>query len=449
MDLGVLLSVPLESMVIRAVVATLGTVVLVRLLLRMGLRSSPARVATALAPAVALLGVVVLTGASMRPPTLMLPADGARALPIPVRDGYLHFAPMAAPLLVGLWASIATWRLGRRGLALARVRRQAGQWLEDSAPSVRVDRVAANIAAALDVATPRVAIRPTCPGGAYVVGARRPVVVIGADLVESLDDEELEGVLAHELAHVRRRDTLVATALGVMRDLTFFVPGGGWAVQQLHRERELAADQAAVRVTGRPGALASGLLKVLETGPSRVACAALVPSGGVVDRVKVLVDGPPTPTTARRRSEAAAVVVVIVTATAAAIFVPATITGPEREREALALVWSATQPAASVAEVPDGEARVFDVYRRSNLEIGSPDVGGSTRLDEHSQENRRGALRACEAGDCPAPGGSVGLGLQPQSITVDDAPRDNWQPRQVGNLDSSDGFRIFWLQRGE
>ena len=100
------------------------------------------------------------------------------------------------------------------------------------------------------------AVLPTCPGGALVVGTRQPVVLIGQDLLDRLDDAELEGVLAHELAHVRRRDNLVSAALGAARDLTFFVPGGGWAVRQLHRERELAADQVAVAATGRPGALA-------------------------------------------------------------------------------------------------------------------------------------------------------------------------------------------------
>lgn len=448
MDLGVLLSVPLESIAVRAVLATVGAVVLVRVLLRVGLRSPHARVATALAPAAALVAVVLLTGTAIRLPTVMLPADGAQTLPIPVHDGYLHFSPMAVPLLVGIWAAVAGWRLARRALALTRVRRQAQDWVDQSPPSSRVERIAANAAAALEVARPRIALRPSCAGGAYVVGARRPVVVIGADLVDVLDDEELEGVLAHELAHVRRRDTLVATALGTLRDLAFFVPGAGWAVRQLHRERELAADQMAVGVTRRPGALASGLLKVVENGPSRVACAALVPEGGLVDRVKVLVEDQPAPSRTRRASETTAVVVVVLAAVTTALIVPGTVAGPEREREAVALVWSATR-AAPAAEVPTGEARAFDVYRRSSLELGPPDVAASTWMDERSYENRRTALRACGAQDCPAPARSMGLGLQPSSISVDEAPRESWQPRQVGNQESFDGLRLFWLQRGE
>lgn len=448
MDLGLLLSIPLESVTVRVIVATVAAVVLVRLLLRVGLRSPHARVATAIAPAVALVAVVLVTGTAVRLPTLMVPAEGVQALPIPVRDGYLHFAPMALPLLVGLWAVIAGYRLVRRTFALAQVRREAERWVEQGVPARRVENIATRTAAALHVAAPRIALRPTCPGGAYVVGSRRPIVVLGEDLLRRLDDEELEGVLAHELAHVRRRDTLVATLLGMLRDLAFFVPGVGWTVRQLHRERELAADQIAVRVTHRPGALASGLLKVVEDGPSPAPCAALVPSGGLVDRVNVLVEDRPAPTRARRSGETVAVGVVVLAAVVAALTVPGTLAGADREREAVALVWSATRSAVA-GDLPDGEARVFDVYRRSRLEVGAPQVTATTWVDEASHENRRSALRACAMADCPSQSRSLGLGLQPAATTSGTLSPERWEPRPVGNQESVDGLRLFWLQRGE
>jgi Zn-dependent protease with chaperone function len=445
-DLGVLVAVPLESIVVRAVLATFGVVLVVRLLLRLGLRSSHARIATALAPAAALVVVVLLTGTSMRPPLLMFPADGARAIPIPVRDGSLNFAPIAVPLLVGTWACVAGLRLFRRTSAMLRVRREA--WSdEDQVPGAAdLQTLAARVAATLEVPAPRVMVRSRCPGGAFVVGSRRPVIVMGADLLASLDAEELEGVLAHELAHVRRRDTLVATALGALRDLTFFVPGGGWAVRQLHRERELAADQVAVRVTGRPGALASGLLKVLEVNPARDhACAALVPSGNLVDRVRVLVEDADPPTRLRRSSETAAVVLVVVTATTAALVLPTAVAGPDQERDALAFVWSAT-PAVTAAEVPTGEARAFDVYRRgATLGADTATTIAGPRLDERMQENRRGTLHACASGSCPIPERTMGLRLQPTAVEIDEARSARWNATQVGRSDTADGFRLFWL----
>jgi beta-lactamase regulating signal transducer with metallopeptidase domain len=447
-DLGVLLSVPLESVAIRAVLATVLTVALVRALLRAGLRSPGARVAAALAPAAALAVVLLLSGTGPRPPMVMLPARGAEALPIPVGDGYLHFVPMAVPLLLGVWATVAGWRLFRRARRTASVRAKARHAVSAGHTDPRLERLAAQAADALEVPRPTLAMLPECPGGAYVVGTRQPVVVLGADLVGALDDEELEGVLAHELAHVRRRDTQVANLLGILRDITFFVPGGGWAMRQLHRERELAADQAAVAATGRPGALAGGLLKVLERRPAHPdACAALAPSANLVDRVRVLVDDTPAPGRLRRGSETVTVAVVAVAAVAGAIAMPATATGPDRERDAVALVWSASQPAA--ADVPAGEPRAFDVYRRSDLDISERSIEFHGARDEHSQENRRAALHACasDTNGCPVPDRSPSLGMVPPQITVDDAVTARWQATPVGNSEAADGFRMFWLAR--
>jgi Zn-dependent protease with chaperone function len=454
-DLSVLLSLPVESVTIRAVVATIACVSLVRLLLRVGLRSARARIATALAPGAALVTVVLLTGSSLALPVLMVPAatQGADALPIWFNDGYLHFAPIAAPLLVGLWTAIAGGRLLRRSVYSYRARRDAGHAISGGDAPPALIAMTRRLAASLQVPPPTVGVVADCPGGAYVVGTRRPLVVVGRELMERLDDEELEGVLAHELAHVKRHDNLVSTALGILRDLTFFVPGGGWAIRQLHRERELAADQVAIRATRRPGALASGLLKVLEGAPDRGhACAALAPSGSLVDRVRVLIDDAPQPSRLRSGSESVAVIAVVVGATTAALVVPGLVAGAERQRDAVALMWAG--PAGEVTPTEQAEARVFDVYRRSSLEVGAPSVTMHAQLDEHSQENRRGVIRACavEEGECPVPSRRIGLGLRPQvTIVVDDALTSVWSRATPVTTrgDSSGAFGLYWLTRME
>jgi Zn-dependent protease with chaperone function len=453
-DLGVLLSLPLESIAVRAVLATLIAVGLVRLALRIGLRTPSARVATSFAPALALVAVVVLTGTAIQVPVLMFPSDGGDALLIPVRDGYLHFAPLAVPIVVGAWASIAVVRLARRLRVELGARSSARAALRLGRTDVGVTAVARRLADRLGTAAPRVAVVPSCPGGAFVVGIRRPTIVIDAELVAALDEEELEGVLAHELAHVRRRDTLVSTSLGTLRDLTYFVPGGGWAISQLHRERELAADQIAATTTGRPGALASGLLKVLETAPGRThACAPLAPSGGLVDRVTVLLDESPAPRRSRRAAEVSTVAVAVAVATTAALAVPATMAGADRERDQLALVWSATQPAPATTVDSTVDARAFEVYRRSSLDVTPPTVALSTNLGEQSQENRRAALHACAEPDgiCPVASRPPGLGLRPAPVIRTDAGlSQRWEPVPVAGSDAEAGLRLFWLaQRPE
>ncbi len=448
MDLGVLLSIPLESVAVRAVLASLVAVMAVRLLLRSRLRTPRSRVLAAVAPLLALVAVVVLSGTHLRLPMVMLPSQEVRALTIPVHDGYLQFVPMAVPVVAGLWALIACGRLLRRGAAVRRVRAAAQQAVASTEQVPRrLDRLARSAAAGLEVTAPQLGLVDSCRGGAYVVGTRRPVMVVGRSLLDTLDDEELEGVLAHELAHVKRRDTQVASILGVVRDLMFFVPGGGWAVRQLHRERELAADQVAVELTGKPGALASGLLKVLDHAPAGPSpCAAFAPSGGVVDRIRVLVEDAPSPSPTRRRSETVAVGLVAVSAVVGALVIPQLVAGAERERDAVALVWSATPPSDATPS-PAGELRAFDVYRRSNFEVSTPTVRFQGRVPEHSQDNRRAALHACadEHTACPIPEVSPSLGLRPPVITFDDATLERWEATPLGNFESPDGFRMYWL----
>lgn len=448
MDLGVLLSLPVESIAIRAIIATVASVLLVKFLLRIGIRTPRVRVLAALAPAATIITVVAIAWTQPRLPTLMVPVEARDALAIRVAEGYLYFAPMVFPLLVAAWAIFASARLVRRVLAGRAAYRRAVDAVSVGLVPGHVRQAAVRVADRLDVAEPFVTVVPETPGGAYVVGRRHPIIVLDAGLVERLDDGELEGVLAHELAHVRRRDNVVAGILGAVRDAVFFAPGVGWAVRHLHRERELAADQVAVGATGRPGALASGLLKVLEGGPrAGHACAAFAPRGGLVQRVQTLVEAPPAPSRARRRIEYVALTAVAAIAVAAALVVPGQIAGAERQRDAVAIVWSAV-PQEQVAVTAD--ARAFDVYARHRLAVtAAASEVGVVRYEEHSIENRRSTLRACaqESMTCPSPEYRVGLGIRPSPvITVDDDTVRSWQATPV--LDGptpTGGLRMYWL----
>lgn len=448
MDLGVLLSLPLESIALRAAIATLACVLLLRALLMVGLRSPGARVLAALTPAVVLLAVIGLGSAQPRLPTLMVPVEARDALAIRVAEGYLFFAPIVFPLLVAAWAAIVVGRLSWRIAAVSAAHRRARNAVATGLMPGHVLAIARRVAHRLEVNEPMVTVVDSAPGGAYVVGARHPIVVLDANLVAQLDDHELEGVLAHELAHVRRRDNLVAAMLGSLRDAVFFAPGVGWAVRHLHRERELAADQAAVSVTGRPGALASGLLKVLDHGPRKVhACATLAPSGGLVQRIEMLVEGTPQLTSRRRVGELGVLVLAGVVAVAVAWFVPTQLAGVERERDAFALVWSPRPAEAEAAP----SARAFSVYDRNRFEgmTSSPTSFAATHHDEYSVENRRSTFRACsdDAGICPATDPRMGLGLRPRPvITVDDRMTASWQATPVREMHQSpSGLRMYWL----
>jgi heat shock protein HtpX len=156
-----------------------------------------------------------------------------------------------------------------------------------------VDRLCATA----DMPKPRVAVSQMDLPNAFATG-RNPnhaVLCVTKGLMRRLDEEELRGVLAHELSHVAHRDVAVITIasfLGVLAGLlvrvTFYsemfrgrrdqntalilfaVMGVSMAVyaislvliRALSRYRELAADRSAALLTAKPSALASALTKV-------------------------------------------------------------------------------------------------------------------------------------------------------------------------------------------
>lgn len=458
-DVGLLLSLPTDSIAVRVVVASLVAVVAGRLLLRAGLRSPRVRALVALLPALAIAAVAVSYARAPSLPALWHTVDAAGGLSIPVRNTYLSFAPAAVPLLLGAYGAVVVARLGLRVHAA----RCAGQHLRSLAaagdtPSALVSTLVARLAAALRTTPPEVLVVPALRGGAAVIGVRRPVLLVDRELVRRLDRDELEGVLAHELAHVVRRDNLVAAALGVLRDVFFFIPAGTWSLRRLLREREHAADMTAVEITGRPGALAGGLLKVLEAarGPSVTACAPLLAEGTLVARVEELCDERSAPSRLRRNAEIGVTVLALGTAVAAAVVVPGSVAGEERQRDALGVLLSEVRaaPAGPTQEVRSTVFAAFDIAGRdgSPTPVTSPSDTPASRsvlpLDDPEALTPRGlaacgqVARACgEAADEPR------LRLVPEPVSrVDSELVDRWRLDPLVRTD--DGrVGVFWLQR--
>jgi heat shock protein HtpX len=171
----------------------------------------------------------------------------------------------------------------------------------DSAEAARLHAVVDRICALADMPKPRVAIAPADMPNAFATGRNKDNAVICATtgLLRRLDNNELEGVLAHEMSHVAHKDVQVMTiasflaiVAGLMVRMAFYseIFGGGrrnnnnaqaalmifaimaisivvyavsfLLIRLLSRYRELAADRSGALLTGQPSALKSALLKV-------------------------------------------------------------------------------------------------------------------------------------------------------------------------------------------
>ena len=184
-----------------------------------------------------------------------------------------------------------------------------------------------------DLPMPKVAIAPHEQPNAFATG-RSPdhaVVAVTTGILKYVPPEELEGVLAHELAHVKNRDMLITTVAagiaGALSNLPYLLmfgggqdddgghpfaqlglillaPIGAMLIQfAVSRQREFEADRVGAQILGRPMPLAHALIRLDDLAhriPMRVAPAAaplaqvnpLAAQGGVVS--KLFSTHPPT-----------------------------------------------------------------------------------------------------------------------------------------------------------
>ena len=83
-----------------------------------------------------------------------------------------------------------------------------------------------------------------------VIGWAKPVVLVPATLLTGLSSSQLEAVLAHELAHIRRHDYLVNLLQNVLETLLFYHPAVWWISEQVRNEREHCCDDLAAAACG-------------------------------------------------------------------------------------------------------------------------------------------------------------------------------------------------------
>jgi heat shock protein HtpX len=153
---------------------------------------------------------------------------------------------------------------------------------------------------------PRIAVINTRMPNAFATGKgpKSSVVAVTTGLMDTLNTEELEGVIAHELTHIRNRDVLVLTLASLFSTVAWYLMqfgfygglyGGGmgyggnrnnnsagamiiviavalltWVVsfliiRAISRYREFAADRGSAQMTGKPIELANALMKISGT----------------------------------------------------------------------------------------------------------------------------------------------------------------------------------------
>jgi beta-lactamase regulating signal transducer with metallopeptidase domain/murein DD-endopeptidase MepM/ murein hydrolase activator NlpD len=124
-----------------------------------------------------------------------------------------------------------------------------------------------------------------------VIGFLKPVILLPTSALTGLTMQQLESLLAHELAHIRRHDYLVNILQSVAETLLFYHPAVWWVSHRIRIEREHCCDDVAVNISGNAVVYARALA-TLETLRSQPQLALAASDGKLVSRIKRILGKP-------------------------------------------------------------------------------------------------------------------------------------------------------------
>jgi beta-lactamase regulating signal transducer with metallopeptidase domain len=123
-----------------------------------------------------------------------------------------------------------------------------------------------------------------------VIGWLRPVILAPVGVLSGLAPQQVEALLAHELAHVRRHDYLVNVLQGIAESLLFYHPAVWWISNQIRTEREHCCDDLAVEASGDVLVYARALATLDSMRPAPFKAALSANDGSLLRRIQRLAD---------------------------------------------------------------------------------------------------------------------------------------------------------------
>lgn len=292
-------------------------------------RSSNARYATACAALALLLILATITAVrsyEAHTPAAALPVaiapapmlDAIAAQPPAIADSAPSLRSLVSgarrylPLIVVVWLAGVALLATRLIISWVRVQQMAREQAKSAAAiwTVAIKRLSRALglrravrlleSAAVDVPT--------------VIGWLRPVILLPGSTLTGLSPEQIEMLLAHELAHIRRNDFFINLLQAVVETLMFYHPAVWWISYRVRVERENCCDDLAVGVCGNAVQYARALTR-LEELRAEVRYAAVAANGGsLMARIRRLIAAPREATAGAPRWAAGAAVLSVLIA---------------------------------------------------------------------------------------------------------------------------------------
>ena len=259
-------------------------------------RSANARYVAGVATLAAMLAAPVVTTIWIASARTAAPATASVSAGPPIRLNApipsVSTSSTAAPAATGAAQSLtgivlAIWMIGVTALSI----RLLGGWLTARRVARRVLRPAAPEIQAMAkrlagrLALQRIVDVVESAGVAVpiMVGWLKPVILLPTSVISGFTPEQVEALIVHELAHVRRNDYLVNLLQAAVETVLFYHPAVWWVSRRIRSEREHCCDDLAVTICDRL-VYARALSDLAAMTTPAVAMAAT--SGSLVDRVR-------------------------------------------------------------------------------------------------------------------------------------------------------------------
>ncbi len=279
------------------------------------------------------------------------------------------------PAVVWLWLAGVTVLMARLAAGCWRIHRLRAATM--AAPLSSWQPAAERLARRLRVAVPFRIVESAVVDAPILIGWLQPLVVLPLAAMAHMTAAQVEALVAHELAHIRRRDYAINLLQTIAEALLFFHPGVWWVSRRIREEREHCCDDAAIAVAGEATAYAEALMALASWREREFQPSLGAAKGSLVLRIRRLLS---IPDEAEPSGRGGLVVLGTAVALAAAVMV-------------LSMVSSAT--AQSPAQTDAAERRVrrtdhFEIYYAPSLDLHAERIAGEA---ERAYERVSGDLR--------------------------------------------------------
>lgn len=300
------------------------------------------------------------------------------------------------PILVGVWLS---------GVLICSIRPIWGLWIQWRLRHSSLQPVPESIQSTLNALMQKLrltrAVRiaeSALVKVPLVVGYLHPIILLPASVITGLTSSQLEAVLAHELAHVRRHDWLINTLQVIAETLLFYHPAVWWLSSRIRQERELCCDDIALGLNVDKAVFARTLLTLEELRQKAMVPAMAATGGDLAARVRRLLSTPNiTPSSAGGTIMGMLVVVMSLVLIVTSLFA----SDPPAE---------AKPPSVNSVTAQSNEGTTPDADEVALLAAGQKDDP-----DPKPENARQRSIQVLDENERPVVGAKVGLQFQHDS----------------------------------